>query len=329
MDEFVLDPHQDDPPRIVPGNRQAQRYCPDQPVDRNAHGLAIAAHFIDARPVVAHVVQVVPAHFIDTDGEHRFEARIDALLDQASQHQLVDEKCCGMAEVENQRVTQCDRLDVIRLVAGQHFEQLFIAIEGGVEIIENLPALLFDVRTCQQRRAGKYGLLHSVTASGMSSTLPAFEPFGQGFGFTQAGEPPINGIVVTPHYVSQGTISYAGFDVVAIKSQVALHIEPVGSARYRTLRIDRASAGRPVQQRANDGARALAGQGHHVPADFLKAFWGQRGQPLPQQAPFRRGQSRHIGESPATTVAALPAQPVRAILPDGLNARVNINVKPG
>ncbi len=148
-------------------------------------------------------------------------------------------------------------------------------------------------------------------------------------GFAQAGEPVINGILIAPHHAGKGTLSDTGFDVVAIKSQVALHVETVGSASYRTLPIDRASAGRPVQQRTDDGARALAGQSHHVPTDFLKAFGRQRGESLPQQLPFRRGQPRHFGKPPATTVAALPAQPVRAILPDGLNARVNINVKLG
>ncbi|TXT28846.1 MAG: hypothetical protein FD131_2789 [Rhodocyclaceae bacterium] len=68
-----------------------------------------------------------------------------------------------MAEVENQRMTQRNRFDVVSLVAGQHFEQLLVAVEGGVKVVEDLLALLFGVGARQQRRGGKSGLLHAVT----------------------------------------------------------------------------------------------------------------------------------------------------------------------
>jgi len=38
----------------------------------------------------AHIVEVVPAHFIDADGEHRLEMGVDALFNMPGEHQLVD-----------------------------------------------------------------------------------------------------------------------------------------------------------------------------------------------------------------------------------------------
>jgi len=52
-----------------------------------AHGVAIGFDLIDAWPVVASFAEIIPAHLIDPDGEHRLQFRIDALPDQPSQQQ--------------------------------------------------------------------------------------------------------------------------------------------------------------------------------------------------------------------------------------------------
>ena len=103
VDALVLDAHQDDPERVFPADGQGQGLRADQVVDSCARRPPVIAHSSDARPVVTGVVEVVPAHFIDADGEHRFVAGVDA-LDQAGQRQLVDEKGGGVAEVEDQRM---------------------------------------------------------------------------------------------------------------------------------------------------------------------------------------------------------------------------------
>ena len=140
MDALMFDAHQYRPPRMVPVDRQRERDCCNQPVDNFAHPVAVFAHFVDTRPVVMGFVEVVPAHFIDTHREHRFEFRIDALPDQPGQHQLVDEKCRGMAEVENQRVAQRNRFAEKRLIACQRFEKLLVAIECSMEVFANFPS---------------------------------------------------------------------------------------------------------------------------------------------------------------------------------------------
>ena len=131
MDALMLDAHQDRPPRMVPVDRQRERRGLNQPVDDLAHPVAVVAHFVDTRPVVMGFVEIVPAHLVHAHREHGFEFRIDALPDQPGEHQLVDEECRGMAEVENQRMAQRNRFAEIGCIAGQRFEQLLVAVEGG------------------------------------------------------------------------------------------------------------------------------------------------------------------------------------------------------
>jgi hypothetical protein len=159
------------------------------------------------------------------------------------------------------------------------------------------------------------------------ATLPTLEPFGQRADFAQAGKPVIDGVVIAPHHIVQGTIGDAGFDVMTIQPEVALHVETVCAAGHRTLGIDHAGAGSLVKQRADDGTRPLANQDGHLPTDFPKAIRRQRGQTFLQQAPFRRRQSRHFGEPPTTTVAALPARPVAVSPLDGPYARFDIEMQ--
>src|SRR6185369_11237647 len=80
MDAFVFDAHYDHPPRMLPADRQAQRQRADQAVDGGPYFAAIGADLLDARPVVARVAEIVPAHFVDADREHRLEAGVDAVV---------------------------------------------------------------------------------------------------------------------------------------------------------------------------------------------------------------------------------------------------------
>lgn len=138
---------------MLPADRQGERQAADQLVDQRTHGVAVGAHLVDTRPVVTAFAEVVPAHFVDTDGEHRFETGVDALLDQAGEDQLVDEERRRMPEVEDQRMTQGDRLDVIRLRTGQDLEQLLVTVEGGVEVREDLGPFRFDVAAVEPWRS--------------------------------------------------------------------------------------------------------------------------------------------------------------------------------
>ena len=59
-----------------------------------------------------------------------------------------------MAEIENQRVPQRDRLVEISRFAHQHLEQLLVTIKGGVEIRTNLATLGFRI-AIEAGRAGE------------------------------------------------------------------------------------------------------------------------------------------------------------------------------
>lgn len=156
---------------------------------------------------------------------------------------------------------------------------------------------------------------------------PLGKPVGQGTDFPKGCEPLIDGVVISPHYVSKFAISYTSFDVVAIKPQIALHIKTVGATRHRAMKIDGTGAGRQVQQRTSDGA----GQGllGHAFCNFFELFRCQFRQPLAQQVPFRDGELRDAGELPAASVASFFTLPVGAVSQDGLHAIVYVDMELG
>ena len=69
-----------------------------------------------------------------------------------------------MTEIENERMAQRNRFDEIRVITAQRLEKLFVAIKGGVKIIENLLALLLDIVARQQGRTGEIDWFHAGTA---------------------------------------------------------------------------------------------------------------------------------------------------------------------
>ena len=175
VDTLVLDAHHHRPERILPADRQREGRLADHAVDHRAHLVAVGGDLGHGGPVVARVVEVVPAHLVHADREHRFQARIDALLDQAGEQELVDEEGGGVAEVEDQRVTQADRLPEVSLVAGEHLEQRLVAIEGGVEVVQQLGALGLDVGAGQERRARearRQGARRGLRRSGRGGLTP-------------------------------------------------------------------------------------------------------------------------------------------------------------
>ncbi len=88
----------------------------------------------------------------------------------------------------------------------------------------------------------------------LSSALPELEPLGQRQTFSQSTDTMINGIVVAPHHFGQDSFSYTGFNILAIKPQLALNIEAIGATGHWALGIDHAGTGRLVQQGAHDRA---------------------------------------------------------------------------
>ena len=83
MDALMLDAHQYGPPGMLPGDRQGQGQGGDERVHGRAHLAAIGTDFLHPRPVVMSLAQIVPAHLVHADGEHRLETRMDALTQQA------------------------------------------------------------------------------------------------------------------------------------------------------------------------------------------------------------------------------------------------------
>jgi len=116
--------------------------------------------------------------------------------------------------------------------------------------------------------------------------------------------------VITPHHVAQFAIRDARLDVAAVQTERALHVKTVCPARDRALGVDRAGALQLVQHRAHDRPGGRAGEFGHLVADVGQALGRQRGEALLQQGPFRRGQSRDVGQLPAAGGAAARALPV-------------------
>lgn len=84
--------------------------------------------------------------------------------------------------------------------------------------------------------------------------LPAREPLGQIAGVAQTAETAIDDFLVAPHHPGPVATGHARFDVLTVKPQVTLDIEPVRAASHRAVGVDQAGPRRLVQHRADDGA---------------------------------------------------------------------------
>ena len=149
VDALVLHAHHDGPPGVVPVHGQRQRGAVDQAHDQRAHAVAVGLHARHAGPVVMRLVQVVPAHLVHADGEHRFELRVDALADQAREQQLVDEEGGRVAVVKNQWVAQRDGPLGPGRVARQGAKQRLVGVEGLHEVLAQALAKFLRVAGVQ------------------------------------------------------------------------------------------------------------------------------------------------------------------------------------
>ncbi|MNQ66596.1 hypothetical protein D3C85_810900 [compost metagenome] len=155
VDALVLCPHQDDPGRALPVDGQGQWHLLDEVDHPGAHLGAVVSQLGHPGPVVVGLVQIVPAHLIHPDGDHGLDAGVDATVDQAGRQQLVDEEGGGVAVVEDERMTQRDRLVEPGALIGQAVEQAVVECEGLAEVVEQLAPFQLGILTGQQRGAGR------------------------------------------------------------------------------------------------------------------------------------------------------------------------------
>ena len=134
MDTLVLNTHQYRPARVGLPDRYCQREYINQLVHAVADLVTISAHGSDGRPVVMCLIQVIPRHFIHTNGKHGLETGINACSDQFCQQKLVDEKCSCVAKIEKQRMAQGFWPLIVRLIVPNHLKQRFVQIKGLVEV---------------------------------------------------------------------------------------------------------------------------------------------------------------------------------------------------
>ena len=153
MDALMLNPHQDHPGRTLPVQRQRQRHLFNK-LDHPTTDLApIVMQFRHRRPVIMTVIQIVPAHFIDTNRQHRFDMVIDTLIDKPRRHQLVNIEGGGVAVIEDQRMAQRDRFGEVSPFIRQAVEQTLIQFPGLLEIAQDFITLLLDIAPAQQQGA--------------------------------------------------------------------------------------------------------------------------------------------------------------------------------
>ena len=105
MNPFMLDAHDDGPPRILPVQGQSQRSMFKDVQDQGTYLMTIIADFLHGRPVIMYFIQIVPAHLVYTDCEDTFKMRIYAFANQLAEQQFIDKKSGGMGKIKNQRMT--------------------------------------------------------------------------------------------------------------------------------------------------------------------------------------------------------------------------------
>ena len=89
------------------------------------------------------------------DSELRFELGVDPRFYEGRKQQLVREERSRVAKVEDERMAQRIRLLVEGGIARQNLKQLFVAVEGGMEVGSDLAALGLGIAAVQKGRTRK------------------------------------------------------------------------------------------------------------------------------------------------------------------------------
>jgi hypothetical protein len=154
VNPLVLDAHQNHPERIVPVDRHHQRQGPDGLVHQRAHGVAVRLDLGQCRPVVMRRVQIVPGHFVDADSEHGFEPRIDPVVGNPCNDQLVDVEGRRVPKIENQRVPQRLGSQVEGVFRRQGAVQLLVKAVRRVKILPDFFAFRRSIAFVEDDRSG-------------------------------------------------------------------------------------------------------------------------------------------------------------------------------
>lgn len=104
MDSLVLDAHQNDPHIAVPVDLFLFSILYDV-YHHFSYLFPVSFGILNGRPFVVRLIQIIPVHFINTDGKHSFVGLIDPLADKALVEELVNKECCSVSIVENQGVS--------------------------------------------------------------------------------------------------------------------------------------------------------------------------------------------------------------------------------
>mmetsp|Transcript_27756 Transcript_27756/g.86019 ORF Transcript_27756/g.86019 Transcript_27756/m.86019 type:complete len:779 (-) Transcript_27756:54-2390(-) len=185
VDALVLAAHEHGPEEgvrvvvggVLEGERQRHRVLGEEVVDALAQGAAVLPHVSDGGPVVVRLVQVIPRHLVDADGERLLELVVDA-GGEAGEGDLVQVERRGVAEVENERVAQLvHRGHGEGLVAVERLEALLEDLVRGVEVLAQLLLLQLGLRggvgRVLERDGDRLGALE-VAVGGQAEALRRF-----------------------------------------------------------------------------------------------------------------------------------------------------------
>jgi hypothetical protein len=92
MNALMLDAHHDDPQGAVLSDRQGDVTGSYEMVHHLASLLTMRFDLCRRGPVMMSIIQVIPRHFVHTYRQHGFQGRVDALIDEPGDVELVDEK---------------------------------------------------------------------------------------------------------------------------------------------------------------------------------------------------------------------------------------------
>ena len=112
MNALMFTSHQHDPKWILPSNGQMQRCLFYKAKHSFFDFFSVVFNLFEFWPVMGVALEIVPCHFIDTYSEDGFEVRIDALVYQTGDIELVYEKGSGVSVVKNHRMAGRFTFDV-------------------------------------------------------------------------------------------------------------------------------------------------------------------------------------------------------------------------
>src|SRR5690554_7727324 len=105
MNSLMLNTHHNYPEWTVPVDRQFYRSVIYYLKNCFFYLITIYTYLMYRRPVIMIIIQIIPNHLIYTNSEYGFKFRINSMIYDLGQKELINKKSCSMTKIKQNNMS--------------------------------------------------------------------------------------------------------------------------------------------------------------------------------------------------------------------------------